>query len=121
VVWCVAGAKWSLYPRKVETDNEARSAALALLARGMITPGQAAELAGVSRQLVRYWLQHAGIDWRRAWSRRQASMWRREIAALNGKVLRPPSRKQLRRKLSKRMRDWDEANTKHLPPGPKGH
>jgi hypothetical protein len=103
----------------VEKDNEARSAALALLARGMITPSQAAELAGVSRQLVRYWLQHAGIDWRRAWARRQASMWRREIAALNGKVLKAPTKCQLRRKLAKRMSNWDEANTKHLPPGPR--
>lgn len=105
----------------MEKDDEARSAALSLLARGMITPGQAAELAGVSRQLVAYWLRHADINWRRAWARRQAGMWRREIAALNGKVLRPPTRKQLRRKLAKGMRNWDEANTKHLPPGPKGH
>ena len=117
----MASPESSLYVCKVEHDQEARSAALALLARGMLTPGQAARLAGVSHQLVRYWLKTAGIDWRRAWARRQASMWRREIAALNGKVLRPPSRKQLRRKLAKGMRNWDEANTKHLPPGPKGH
>lgn len=79
-----------LYARKVEKDQEARSAAVSLLARGMITPGQAADLAGVSRQLVQYWIGHAGIDWRRAWLRRQAGMWRREIAALNGK---PPARR----------------------------
>lgn len=91
----------------MEKDDEARSAALGLLARGMITPGQAAELAGVSRQLVRYWLQHAGIDWRRAWSRRQASMWRREIAALNGKVLRPPSKKELRERAQRAKVQFD--------------
>jgi hypothetical protein len=96
----------------VETDNEARSAALALLARGMITPGQAADLAGVSRQLVAYWLQHAGINWRRAWERRQASMWRKQIAALNGKVMRPPTKRELRRRADNAKAQWD---AKHKP------
>lgn len=96
-----------LYPRKVEKDDEARSAALGLLARGMITPGQAADLAGVSRQLVAYWLKHAGIDWRRAWERRQASLWRREIAALNGKVLRPPTKKELRERARLAKAEFD--------------
>lgn len=104
--------KWSLYARKVEKDDEARSAALALLARGMITPGQAAELAGVSRQLVAYWLRQAGIDWRRAWSRRMAGMWRREIAALNGKVLRPPSKKELRERATRAKSQFDAKQVK---------
>lgn len=103
--------KWSLYDRKVEKDDEARSAALALLARGMITPGQAAELAGVSRQLVAYWLRSAGIDWRRAWSRRMAGMWRREIAALNGKVMRPPSKRFQRREAERLKRQWDASKS----------
>jgi hypothetical protein len=93
----------------VEKDDEARSAALSLLARGMITPGHAAELAGVSRQLVAYWIKHAAIDWRRAWDRRQASMWRREIDALNGKVLRPPSKRELRRRAVYAKAKWDAA------------
>jgi hypothetical protein len=93
----------------VEKDDEARSAALSLLAKGMITPGQAADLAGVSRQLVAYWLKHAGIDWKRAWERRQAGIWRREIAALNGKVLRPPTKRQLRRRADEAKAKWDAA------------
>lgn len=96
-----------LYARKVEKDDEARSAAVALLARGMITPSQAAELAGVSRQLVAYWIRQAGIDWRRAWSRRQAGMWRREIASLNGKVLLPPSKREMRRRAESAKAKWD--------------
>jgi hypothetical protein len=104
-----------LYARKVEKDDEARSAALALLARGMITPGQAADMAGVSRQLVAYWLKTAAIDWRRVWQRRQAGMWRREIAALNGKVLRPPSKKELRERARRAKASWDakQAQEKH--------
>lgn len=99
--------KQRLYARKVEKDDEARSAALSLLARGMITPGQAAELAGVSRQLVAYWLKHAAIDWKRAWTRRQASMWRREIALLNGKVLRPPTKKEMRERARRAKAEFD--------------
>jgi hypothetical protein len=96
----------------VEKDDEARSAALSLLARGMITPGQAADLAGVSRQLVAYWLKHAGINWRRAWERRHAGMWRREIAALNGKVLRPPSKKELRSRAQRAKAQFDAKQAK---------
>lgn len=104
--------KQRLYGRKVEKDDEARSAALALLARGMITPGQAADLAGVSRQLVAYWLKHAAIDWKRAWTRRQASMWRREIAALNGKVFRSPSKKELRERATRAKAQFDAKQVK---------
>jgi hypothetical protein len=96
----------------VEKDDEARSAALALLARGMITPGHAADLAGVSRQLVAYWIRHAGIDWRRAWERRQASMWRKEIAILNGKVTRSPSKRELRRRADQAKAKWDATHTR---------
>lgn len=91
----------------MEKDDEARSAALSLLAKGMLTPGQAAELAGVSRQLVGYWLKASGSNWQRAWARRQAGMWRREIAALNGKVLRPPSKLELRRRADQAKAKWD--------------
>jgi predicted HTH domain antitoxin len=101
-----------LYARKVEKDEIGRSAALSLLARGMITPAQAAELAGVSRQLVQYWLQASGINWRRAWSRRQAGMWRKEIAALNGKVIRPPSKKEMRRRAERAKAMWDARQTR---------
>lgn len=103
-----------LYAGKVEKDDEARSAALALLARGMLTPGQAADLAGVSRQLVAYWLKAAGIDWQRAWRRRQAGVWRREIAALNGKVLRPPSKKEMRRRGERAKAQFDAKQAKPI-------
>jgi hypothetical protein len=98
----------------VEKDDEARSAAVSLLGRGMITPSHAAELAGVSRQLVAYWLKAAGIEWEKAFRRRQAGIWRREIAALNGKTLRPPSKKELRRRADRAKAQWDAIH----PPKP---
>lgn len=60
-------------------DREARRAALALLARGIIRPHEAAELAGVSLQVVRYWLRRAGVDWERIRRRRLGNAWRKEI------------------------------------------
>lgn len=102
------------YVCKVEKDEIGRNAAVSLLGRGMITPSQAAELAGVSRQLVHYWLKHAGVDWQRAWSRRQARMWRREIAALNGVVLRPPSKVHLKREADRLKRQWDAKQAKPI-------
>lgn len=94
----------------MEHDQEARSAALSLLAKGMILPSHAAALAGVSPQLVAYWLKAAGIDWRRAWLRRQAGMWRREIASLNGKVLRPPTKKEMRKRAQRAKDEWDASH-----------
>lgn len=54
-----------------------RETALNLLRRGLATPSEAAELAQVDRQLVRYWLQAAGIDWRKARQAELAKRWRR--------------------------------------------
>lgn len=100
-------AKQRLYICKVETDEIGRKAALSLLARGMITPAQTAELAGVSRQLVAYWISSAGINWRKAFDRRQASIWRKEIAAINGKVLRAPTKQELRERATRAKQKWD--------------
>lgn len=36
-------------------DPAAKAAAVALLSKGLITPAEAARLAGVSRQLLRHW------------------------------------------------------------------
>jgi hypothetical protein len=104
-ILCVGTSKQRLYVLKV--DDESRTAAISLLSKGMATPSQVATLAGVSPQLVAYWIKAAGIDWRRAWLRRQAGMWRREIAALNGKVLRPPSKKDLRERARRAKAEYD--------------
>lgn len=97
----------------MEKDEEARSAALGLIARGLITPGQAAELAGVSRQLVHYWLKKHDIRWQATHDARLAKMWRKEIAALNGKVIREPSKRAKRRFARIAKARWDKANGKH--------
>lgn len=56
-------------------DNDARRAALALLAEGVVRPHEAAELAGVSLQVMGYWIASAGIDWQRVRKRRLAKAW----------------------------------------------
>lgn len=60
-------------------DPEAKRAALGLLARGMVTIAEAAEHAGVSRQLMHHWVRRAGVDWRRIRQARRATWWRKEL------------------------------------------
>jgi predicted HTH domain antitoxin len=43
-------------------DDTTREKALKLLRRGMITQAEAAELTGMSRQLVHHWVKRDGID-----------------------------------------------------------
>lgn len=56
-------------------DIDARRAALALLAEGVVRPHEAAELAGVSLQVMSYWIAAAGVDWQRVRKRRLAKAW----------------------------------------------
>lgn len=60
-----------------EMDPDARRVALRLLARGIGTPGEIAELAGVSRQVVEYWAAHAGVDWRKVQRAKLLKAWRK--------------------------------------------
>lgn len=64
-------------PRTI--DREARRAALALLARGILRPHEAAELAGVSVQVVNYWLRRSRIDWERVRRRVLGNAWRKAM------------------------------------------
>jgi len=78
----------------------------------MMTPSQVAQLAGVSPQLVAYWIKAWGIDWRRAWLRRQTSIWRHEAAAIQGKVIRPPTKRQLRKIADRALKQWNKRHGK---------
>mgnify|MGYP000667972509 FL=1 len=66
-------------PTKDDTtkDPAAKAAAIALLAKGLITKAEAAELAGVSRQLVQHWARDIPID--KARNAILRKLWRREI------------------------------------------
>jgi hypothetical protein len=48
-----------------------------------------------------------GINWRRALERRQASIWRREIAAVQGKVIRLPTKREIRANGACAKAKWD--------------
>jgi hypothetical protein len=66
-------------PKDTRKDEDAHRAAMALLREGLVNPSEAADLAGVSRQLVRHWLMAAGIDWRKQRDAYLTKHWRREI------------------------------------------
>lgn len=64
-----------------EKDSAAREAALKMLADGTASPSEVAELAGVSRQLVRHWMQATGVNWRKARETALAKAWRKALRA----------------------------------------
>jgi hypothetical protein len=58
-------------------DDAARRAARALISRGLARPNEAAELAGISRELLQHWIKD--IDWRKARGAALALAWQRAI------------------------------------------
>lgn len=62
-------------PRAI--DREARRVALSMLAQGIARPHEVAELAGVSLQVVNYWVLRAGVDWQRIRNRKLLDAWRK--------------------------------------------
>jgi hypothetical protein len=58
--------------------RDEKRVAVALLAQGLITPGEAVKLAGASRQLVHHWIKSYGIDWQRVRHARLVLLWRKE-------------------------------------------
>jgi len=86
-------------------DLKSRNAALALLARGIGSPGEIAELAGVSRQLVESWARSAGIDWRHVKRARLTKAWRHEIMGERSWL----SRKKMRKEGEELKHQWDRA------------
>lgn len=96
---CVAlGANMGFYDHQMPKaiDREARRAALALLARGIIRPHEAAELAGVSLQVMSYWLRRSGVDWERVRSRVLSRAWRKEMKSGPRLVESEPPQVELR-------------------------
>ena len=58
-------------------DDDARRVALRLLAQGVARPHEVAELAGVSLQVVNYWINHANLDWHRMRTAALGKAWRK--------------------------------------------
>lgn len=68
-----------------EKDDAAREAAIEMLTEGMATPAEVARLSGASRQLLRYWIQRAGIDPRKTRDSQLAKAWRKKVAGKRAK------------------------------------
>jgi hypothetical protein len=65
---------------KISGHLEAQRAALRLIARGMITVPEAAQLAGVSRHLIRAWCKSRKISMDRARKARIARLWHKAMS-----------------------------------------
>lgn len=84
-------------------DEKARRVALELLSRGLGSPRQVAQFAGISRQTVEYWAKVAGVNWEAAQLAALGAAWR---SGMNGPA--PPQRKaRMRRTATKAKGDWD--------------
>lgn len=59
------------------TINPLRDAVRDLLQKGLCSPAEAADLAGVSRQCVNYWAH--GIDWRKARDKHLTAAWKQAL------------------------------------------
>lgn len=58
-------------------DPETREAAIKMLREGTATPSEVGRLAGVSRQLVNYWIDAEKLDPKRRRDSRLSHEWRR--------------------------------------------
>lgn len=63
----------------MDEPDYTRQAVLEMLANGYCTLAEAAELAGTSRQLVRYWAKMANVDAGKARKRLLLMMWRETL------------------------------------------
>ncbi len=95
-------------------ENDIRAVALTLIARGLMTPAQAADLAGVSRQLVHFWLKQEDIRWQAVHQARLATLWRNEIAAINGRIIKHPTKRGMRRRATEAKVEWDALEQKRM-------
>jgi transposase len=57
--------------------DEARRIAVDMLGAGLAMLPEVAQALGVSRHLVRYWCERAGVDWKRIRAARVATLVRR--------------------------------------------
>lgn len=58
-------------------DPAAKATAVALLSKGLVTPAEAARLAGISRQLLRHWAKD--IPFKRNRDAVLAKLWRQAL------------------------------------------
>jgi transposase-like protein len=63
--------------KQTTVDDSVKRAALRLLMKGLVTHSEAARLAGVSRQLMRYW--GAQIDYEKARNAFISKIWDQEL------------------------------------------
>ena len=66
---------------KLSSHPEAQRAVIRLIARGMVTVPEAAQLAGVSRHLIRAWCKSRGMSVDRARRIRIAREWAKQMNA----------------------------------------
>lgn len=67
---------------KISGHLEAQRAVLRLISRGLVTVPEAAQLAGVSRHLIRAWCKSRGMSVDRARHTRISREWRKALSEI---------------------------------------
>jgi transposase-like protein len=75
----LTGAKCEFTFVNMKKDPEARRAVLLMISRGQASVPELAQLAGVSRHLIRRWCASRGISVDRARKARLVKAWRRTL------------------------------------------
>lgn len=84
-------------------DEMARRVGLEILARGLMTPRDVAQVSGLSRQVVDHWVKSTGVNWRAAYQARISAAWN---SAMKGPA-KPERKARMRRVATKAKGDWD--------------
>jgi hypothetical protein len=92
-----------------------RDFVVSMYVRGhLATLDEGALVAGVTKFTVRRWLIAAGIDWRARRLHFLGKCRARSIAAGEGRTVRRPSKREMRRLAAKLKQDWDKAHASEL-------
>ena len=96
-------------------ENPLRTYVVALYARGeLATLAEGGLIAGVSRVRVMAWLRAAGINWTLTRQRFIAKHRRRAVAQFEGRIIRRPSKRQMRRDADRAKAKWDADHAAEL-------
>lgn len=93
-------------------DSVTRAACLRMLGSGLVSAGEVALLAGVTRQLVDYWCRADALDWKTARQRKLAGQWRSAVQGSAGRSRKGTGKATLRASGVKAKATWD---ARHKP------
>lgn len=85
----------------------------AFIRGALATLQEGALVAGVDRTTVERWLKAANIDWRANRLRYIVQQHRRAVMVSEGKTVKRPSKREMRRQADEAKAKWDKDHAEH--------